>query len=80
MQYFVCVCVVFFFFRVELGKATSSVAAVCETPEKSNPSKRTAQKTADQLVVDNTMRSSCSDVQLMNSERRKAERKRSGAA
>lgn len=70
----------FFFFSVELGKATG-VATVCETPEKkSNLSMHMAQKTNDQLVVDNTMRLSCSDVQHTNSERKKAEPKRTGAA
>lgn len=75
--------------RIEQSTVTG-VASVCETPEKKpNPSTgqhrarahaHAAQKTDARVVVENTMRSSCSDVQNTDSQRKKAEPKPSVSA
>lgn len=78
-----------FFFPSRIEQSTvTGVASVCETPEKKpNPSTgqhrararaHAAQKTDARVVVENTMRSSCSDVQNTDSQRKKAEPKPSG--
>ncbi|XP_075868539.1 nibrin [Nelusetta ayraudi] len=77
--------------RIQQSTVTG-VASVCETPEKKpNPNPNTstgqhrarahaAQKTDARVVVENTMRLSCSDVQNTDSQRKKAEPKPSVSA